>query len=175
MILCIVCYVIENSWAMRRGKRSTGIGKNSIQKVMLFYCDRDDELFYHVLNDFYFYTFLSFLTFNCFSLTLLHLCCRHHLVSWLRRRCRWLDVESAFHRRHDDPSGPTTTTSLHQVRPLSAEADKAVIDRRLRPLCCYLGSYFKRPKNSLVRPLACNWYYRSQFIAKPKAALGFSG
>ena len=61
MILCIVCYVIENSWAMRRGKRSTVIGKNSIQKVVLFYCDRDDELFYHVLNDFLFlYVFIVF-------------------------------------------------------------------------------------------------------------------
>ena len=29
----------------------------------------------------------------------------------------------------------------------------------LRPRCCYLGSYFKRPKSSPVRPLACNWYY----------------
>jgi len=37
--------------------------------------------------------------------------------------------------------------------------DKAVIDRRLRPRCCHLESYFKRPKSSPVRPLACNWYY----------------
>ena len=29
---------------------------------------------------------------------------------------------------------------------------------------------FKRPKSSPVRPLACNWYYCAQFIAKPKAA-----
>ena len=48
--------------------------------------------------------------------------------------------------------------------------NKAVIDRRLRPRCRHLGSYFKRPKSSPVRPLACNWYYCAQFIAKPKAA-----
>ena len=46
----------------------------------------------------------------------------------------------------------------------------AVIDRRLRPRCCHLGSYFKRTKSSPVHPLACNWYYCAQFIAKPKAA-----
>ena len=49
-------------------------------------------------------------------------------------------------------------------------ANKAVIDRRFRPRCCRLGSYFKRPKSSPVCPLACNWYYCAQFIAKPKAA-----
>ena len=49
-------------------------------------------------------------------------------------------------------------------------ANKAVIDRRLRPRCCHLQSYFKRPKSSPVRPLVCNWYYCAQFIAKPKAA-----
>ena len=38
--------------------------------------------------------------------------------------------------------------------------------RRLRPL----RSYFKRPKSSPVRPLACNRYYCVQFTAKPKAA-----
>jgi len=26
------------------------------------------------------------------------------------------------------------------------------------------------PKSSPVRPLACNWYYCAQFIAKPKVA-----
>jgi len=41
---------------------------------------------------------------------------------------------------------------------------------RLRPRCCHLGSYFQRPKSSPARPLACNWYYCAQFIAKPKAA-----
>ena len=45
-----------------------------------------------------------------------------------------------------------------------------VTDRRLRPRCCHLGSYFKRPKSSPVRPLACNWYYCAQSIAKPNAA-----
>ena len=34
----------------------------------------------------------------------------------------------------------------------------------------YLGSFFKRPKTSSVRPLACSWYYCAQFTAKPKAA-----
>jgi len=34
--------------------------------------------------------------------------------------------------------------------------NKAVTDRRLRPRCCHLGSYFKRPKSSPVRPLACD-------------------
>ena len=55
-------------------------------------------------------------------------------------------------------------------------AKKAVIDRRLHPRCCHLESYFQRSKSSFVRPLACNWYYCSQFVAKPKAvcALRFS-
>ena len=48
--------------------------------------------------------------------------------------------------------------------------NKAVIDRRLRPQCCHLRSSFNRPKSSPVRPLACNWYYCAQFIAKSKAA-----
>ena len=45
--------------------------------------------------------------------------------------------------------------------------NKAVTDRRLRPRCCHLGSYFKRPISSPVRLLACNWYYCAQFVAKP--------
>jgi len=49
-------------------------------------------------------------------------------------------------------------------------ANKAVIDRRLRPKCCRLGSYYKRSKSSSVCTLACNWYCCAQFIAKPKAA-----
>jgi len=48
--------------------------------------------------------------------------------------------------------------------------NETVIDCRLRPRCCRLASYFKRPKSSPVRPLGCNWYYCAQFIAKPKAA-----
>jgi len=48
--------------------------------------------------------------------------------------------------------------------------NKAVTDRRLRPRCCHLGSYFKRPKSSPVRPLVCSWYYCAHFIAKPNAA-----
>jgi len=51
-----------------------------------------------------------------------------------------------------------------------AKIDKAVIDRRLCPRCCHLGSYCERQKSSPVRPLACNWYYCEHFIAKPKAA-----
>ena len=48
--------------------------------------------------------------------------------------------------------------------------NKAVINCRLRPRCCHPGSYFRRPKSSPVRPLACSCYYCAQFIAKPKAA-----
>ena len=48
--------------------------------------------------------------------------------------------------------------------------NKAVTDCRLRPRCCHLGSYFKRPKSSPVRQFFCNSYYCAQFIAKPKAA-----
>jgi len=32
------------------------------------------------------------------------------------------------------------------------------------------GKLFEAPKSSPVRPLACNWYYCAQFIAKPKVA-----
>ena len=53
--------------------------------------------------------------------------------------------------------------------PSVTNSNKAVIDRRFRPPCFHLGSYFKRPKSSPVRPLACNWYYCTHFIAKPKA------
>ena len=35
------------------------------------------------------------------------------------------------------------------------------------PVCCHLGSYFKRPKSSPVRPLTCNC---THLITKPKAA-----
>ena len=52
----------------------------------------------------------------------------------------------------------------------SCKQNKAVIDRRLFPGCCQLGSYSKRPKSSTMRPLAYNWCYCSQSIAKPKAA-----
>jgi len=31
------------------------------------------------------------------------------------------------------------------------------IDRRIRPRCCHLGSYFKRQTSSPGHPLACNW------------------
>ena len=65
----------------------------------------------------------------------------------LRLHVRQVDYRSAQHRQNN-----------------------AVTDRRLRPRCCRLGSYFKRPESGPVRPSACNWYYCAQFIAKPKAA-----
>jgi len=46
----------------------------------------------------------------------------------------------------------------------------AVIERRLCPRCCHVGSYSKHPKSSPVCPLTYNWYYCAQFIVKPKAA-----
>ena len=52
----------------------------------------------------------------------------------------------------------------------SQYSNKAVVGHRLRPRCCQLRSYFMPPKSSSVRPLACNWHYCAQFIAKPKAA-----
>ena len=48
--------------------------------------------------------------------------------------------------------------------------NKAVLDRRLRPRCYHLGSYFKRPKSRPMRPPVCNWCYFAQFIAMPKVA-----
>jgi len=56
------------------------------------------------------------------------------------------------------------------VRTINSNNNTAVLDRRFRTQCYHLGSYFKRPKSSPVRPLACNWYYCAQFIAKPKTA-----
>jgi len=55
----------------------------------------------------------------------------------------------------------------HRYRPGAAgyTVNKADIDRRPQTA----GSYFKRPESSPVRPLACNWYYCAQFVAKPKA------
>ena len=63
-----------------------------------------------------------------------------------------------------------TETDRLTHRSLCVCNNKAVIDRRLHSRFCHQGSYFKRPKSSPVRPLACNWYYCAQFIAKPKAA-----
>jgi len=59
---------------------------------------------------------------------------------------------------------------LEKPGTVTAITNKAVIDHRLHPRCCHLGSYFKRPKSSPVRSLACNWYYCAQLIAKPNAA-----
>jgi len=60
----------------------------------------------------------------------------------------------------DDNRHTTVTTGLitHDcLYALIADINKTLIDRRLRPRCCHLGSYFKRPKGSPVRPLACSW------------------
>ena len=64
---------------------------------------------------------------------------------------------------------PLLSCCRFQLR-FTAKHNNAVRDRTLRPRCCHLGSYLKRPKSSPVRPLAGNWYYCTQFIAKPKAA-----
>jgi len=69
-----------------------------------------------------------------------------------------LQSQTLIHNPNLDPSNP------------NSNHNKAVIDRRLRPRCCHLGSYFKRPRSRPVRPFACNWYYCAHFTAKPKAA-----
>jgi len=88
------------------------------------------------------------------------------------RRILWIKQEAALYTL-----GWSRTCQLSYVRTAvelgvhtPSIENKALIDRRLRPRCCHLGSYFKRPKSSPVRPLACNWYYCAQFITKPKAA-----
>jgi len=50
------------------------------------------------------------------------------------------------------------------------------MDCRFRPQCCHVGSYVKCPRSSPMHPLACDWYYCTQLIAKAKAtyALCFS-
>jgi len=72
-------------------------------------------------------------------------------------------------------SSVTTTRATCVVKdricaPHSGDAtqNKAAIDRRLRPRCCHLISYFKRPVSCI--PLACNWYYYPRFVTKPKTA-----
>jgi len=72
---------------------------------------------------------------------------------------------SQTRRRYTPPYTVLRTPGIHR-----AVRQRNNADRRLRPRCCHLGSYFKRPKSSPVRPLSCNWYYCAQFIAKPKAA-----
>ena len=86
-------------------------------------------------------------------------------------------VSGPLRRRNRLPcpavSGHNTTiiTAISvSLCPSAHISNKAVIDRRLRPRCCHLGSYLKRPKSSPVRPLTCNWYYCAQFVAEPKAA-----
>jgi len=53
----------------------------------------------------------------------------------------------------DDVSRLMTSTS---VTPLSHTENNAVIDRRLCPRCCHLGSYSTCLKSSPVHPLTCN-------------------
>jgi len=73
--------------------------------------------------------------------------------------------------RHKGADWFALTSSMLANTKNIAKYNTAVIDRRLRPRCCYLGSYFKRPKCSpAVRARACNWYNCAQFVAKPKAA-----
>jgi len=90
----------------------------------------------------------------------------------------WVSVWLALYRHAEyDQPGRYVSLLISDLKRLGTYSkNKPVIDRRLRPRCCHLGSYFKRPKSSTVRPLARNWYYCAQFIAKSKAscALRFS-
>jgi len=66
-------------------------------------------------------------------------------------------------------SGALKTVAVHKEQRTDTRThirNKAVIDRRLCPQCCHLESYFKRPKNSPVRPLAGNW-----LSTKPEVSL----
>jgi len=80
-------------------------------------------------------------------------------------------AKAIWHRNYHTVTLCINTIRAKRVwRAFSLRYNKAVIDRRLRPRCCHLGSYFKHPKSSPVRPLACNWYYCAQSVSKPKAA-----
>ena len=68
----------------------------------------------------------------------------------ISRSCRKLCV-----RRVIGSTCSVQFSSCSAYEPLRLR-NNAAIDRRLRPRCCHLGSYFKRPKSSPVRPLACN-------------------
>jgi len=71
---------------------------------------------------------------------------------------------------HDCAPAHKDNTGLHRN-----PWHKAVIDRRLRLLCCVLGSYFRRPKSSPVRPLVRDWYYCAQAQDCVCAALQLGG
>jgi len=79
-------------------------------------------------------------------------------------RSRNTEVKWSYQEYH---VGELNRLQYHQFY---ATVSKAVIDHRLCPHCCHLGSYFKSPKSNPMRPLACNWHYCTQLIAKPKAA-----
>jgi len=87
-----------------------------------------------------------------------------------RHRCPTFLVAAATGKRCCRRRTASGEFRISTTQPHDDINDKTVIDRRLRPRCCHLGSYFKRPKSSPVCPLACNWYYSALFIAKPKAA-----
>jgi len=100
-------------------------------------------------------------------LDLLWICCRLSC-----RRCSKpvpLYIYCVFHL----VDSIIVVSSVHYATDAQQIAIKTAIDRRLRPRCCHLESYFKRPKSSPVIPvrsLACNRYYCAQFTAKPKVA-----
>ena len=97
--------------------------------------------------------------------------CKLYLLNDVSSEIRDVDVLQRL--RHLTDEKDNYYRDQHHLMAYTCEnhiPDKAVIDRRHRPRCCHQGSYFKRPKSSPVRPLACNWYYCAEFIAKPKAA-----
>jgi len=71
------------------------------------------------------------------------------------------NAEYETDKHHHKPAANQRRHSLNT-------SNKALIDGRLRPRCCHLGSYFKRPKSSPVRPLACNWYYCAHSQARER-------
>ena len=73
-----------------------------------------------------------------------------------RHRCPTFLVAAATGKRCCRRRTASGEFRISTTQPHDDINDKTVIDRRLRPRCCDLGSYFKRPKNSPVRPLACN-------------------
>ena len=89
----------------------------------------------------------------------------------LRRSCTAYHAGSVKKQHAAEAEGERICrTAVARPRAAATNINKAVIDRRLRPRCCHQGSYFKRPKSSPVRPLACNWCYCAHFVTKPKAA-----
>jgi len=62
-------------------------------------------------------------------------------------------------------------TNITDFRVLT-NRNKAVIDRRLRPRCCHLGSYFKRPKSRPVRQLPASGITAQRL--RPSARLSIS-